>query len=119
MRVRGNIYPDLITIEDYMPISGYVEVHIRENIKEIKEYSDSIEKEINLFQYDEYIFHLKKYEGIEEDIKKNLKDWLLTGYTLEYNQNASGVKQLEDQNNQFLKDFSELDEAYKKGVNSV
>lgn len=35
MRVKGNIYPELITVEPYLPARGKVEVRVRENVREV------------------------------------------------------------------------------------
>lgn len=89
MRVRGNISPNVFDIESYRPMPGYVEARIRENIKEVTVTDDMTETEITMFEYDEYTFLLKEKEGLKEEIKSNMADWLITGRTLEINEGAS------------------------------
>lgn len=35
MRVKGNVSPVTLSMESYLPLEGYVEVRLRENIKEV------------------------------------------------------------------------------------
>ena len=35
MRVRGNVSPNVLDIETFSPMPGYVEVRLRENIKAV------------------------------------------------------------------------------------
>ena len=63
MRVRGNISPKPLDIESYRPMPGYVEARIRENIKEVTVVDDMTDKEIVMYEYDEYTFLLKEKEG--------------------------------------------------------
>ena len=83
MRVRGNVSPNSLSIEPFAPMPGYVEVRLRENIKEVTEVDEMTEQEIPMFEYDEYTFHLANKEGLREEIEGNLSDWLITGRTLE------------------------------------
>lgn len=94
MRVRGNIQPAVITVEPYRPIQGYVEVRLRENINPITVKDSHLETEIDMFEYDEYTFLLAEKEGLEQEIKANINDWLITGKTLEVNENASIVQDM-------------------------
>lgn len=89
MRVRGNAAPAVLTVEPYMPMEGYVEVRIRENINEVTENDPLTESTATLYEYDEYVFHLKERDGLQEEIESNLNDWLITGRTLEINERAS------------------------------
>lgn len=89
MRVRGNISPNVLDIESYRPMPGYVEARIRENIREVTVTDDMTETEITMFEYDEYTFLLKEKEGLKEEIESNMADWLITGRTLEINEGAS------------------------------
>lgn len=94
MRVRGNISPATLSVETYLPLEGYVEVRLRENIKEVTETDPQTETTLTMFEYDEYTFLLKDREGLQEDIESNLSDWLITGRTLEVNESASIVQDM-------------------------
>lgn len=94
MRVRGNISPVTLSMESYLPLEGYVEVRLRENINEVTETDPQTETAVTLFEYDEYTFLLKDREGLQEDIENNLNDWLITGRTLEVNESASIVQDM-------------------------
>lgn len=94
MRVRGNISPVTLSMETYLPLEGYVEVRLRENIKEVTETDPQTETSVTLFEYDEYTFLLKDRAGLQEDIESNLSDWLITGRTLEVNESASIVQDM-------------------------
>ena len=54
MRVRGNVSPNSLTIEPFAPMPGYVEVRLRENIKDITMVDEITEREVTMFEYDEY-----------------------------------------------------------------
>lgn len=82
MRVQGNINPNPVSVTDYRPIPGTVEIRLRKNVVQIGD---------NLYEYDEYTAHLPDRDGLEQDIRDNLPDWLVTLRTLEVNQNASIV----------------------------
>ena len=90
MRVRGDISPAVISLESYYPMPGYVELRLRENIKEVS-FEESTQ-----FEYDEYTFLLKEKEGLQEEIEANLNDWLITGRTLEVNETASLVQDMKE-----------------------
>ena len=78
MKVKGNNLPEAVHIERYLPKAGYVEVRLTENAVQLEE---------NLWEYDEYVLHV---QGVtKEQIEENLSDWLITGRTLEVNENAS------------------------------
>lgn len=78
MKVKGNNLPEAVHIERYLPKAGYVEVRLTENAVQLEE---------NLWQYDEYVLHV---QGVtKEEVEANLGDWLITGRTLEVNENAS------------------------------
>ena len=80
MKVKGNLIPEAIHIERYLPKAGYVEVRLTENAVQLEE---------NLWQYDEYVLQIPQRENLAEEIEANLHDWLITGRTLEVNDNAS------------------------------
>lgn len=82
MRVQGNINPNPVSVMDYRPIPGTAEIRLRENVIQVGD---------NLYEYDEYTAHLPDRDGLEQDIRDNLEDWLITLKTLEVNQNASIV----------------------------
>lgn len=94
MRVRGNVSPKVLTIEQYRPMTGYVEVRLRDNIKDITETNEQSETTTTLFEYDEYTFILKEKTGLKKEIEANLSDWLITGRTLEVNENASIIQDM-------------------------
>ena len=78
MKVKGNSIPESVHIERYLPKSGYVEVRLTEN---------AVRLEDNIWQYDEYVLQVR---GVtKEEVEANLNDWLITGRTLEVNENAS------------------------------
>lgn len=88
MKVNSGIEPDIISIEPYMPIAGYVEVRIRENVSNV-----NTEKGL-MYEYDEYVFHVPDKPGLSDEINNNLNDWLATGRSLEVNENASMVQDM-------------------------
>lgn len=96
MRVKGNIFPDTLIIEPYHPMPGYMEVRLRENVKEITETDSITGQEYTMFEYDEYTLHVKEKEGLYEEITANMDEWLITGRTLEVNAGASIVRDMED-----------------------
>lgn len=77
-------------------MEGYVEVRLRENIKEVTDIDPQTETSVTMFEYDEYTFLLKNREGLQEDIENNLSDWLITGRTLEVNESASIVQDMRE-----------------------
>ena len=81
-------------MESYRPIPGYVELRLRENVKEVSEVDEMTETEITMYEYDEYTFLLKDKEGLKEEIEANMSDWLITGRTLEINESASIVQDM-------------------------
>ena len=94
MRVRGNRSPSVLIIEAYHPLPGYVEVRLRENIKEVTETDPQTETSVTMFEYDEYTFHLEERLGLREEIEKNMSDWLATGRVMEVNFGASIVQDM-------------------------
>lgn len=94
MRVRGNVSPDVLNIEPYRPVPGYVEVRLRDNINEVTLVDEMTEEETVMFEYDEYTFVLPERENMREDIETNMTDWLVTGRTLEVNEGASIVQDM-------------------------
>lgn len=96
MRVKGNVSPNVLNIEAYSPLPGYVEVRLRENIKTVPVVDEMAEIEITMYEYDEYTFHLKDREGLQVEIESNMSDWLTTGRTLEINEGASIMQDMKD-----------------------
>lgn len=96
MRVRGNVSPESLSIEPFAPMPGYVEVRLRENIKDITAVDEMTDQEVPMFEYDEYTFHLANKEGLREEIEGNMSDWLITGRTLEINEGASIVQDMKE-----------------------
>lgn len=94
MRVKGNISPVTLSIERYMPLDGYVEVRVREDIKVVTDTDPQTGIAVPMYEYDEYTFLLKNRTGLREDIEGNLSDWLITGRTLEVNESASIVQDM-------------------------
>lgn len=74
MRVQGNVYPETITVEAYLPISGMAEVRLRENVEQLSD---------TLYEYDEYTTLMKDRPGLKENIAAKLSDWIITLRTLE------------------------------------
>ena len=85
MRVNGNIYPEIITVESYLPIPGMAEVRLRENVAQLSD---------TLYKYDEYTMLMKDSPGLKEEIAANLSGWLTTLRTLEVNENASILRDM-------------------------
>ena len=89
MRVNGNISPDVLSIENYEPIPGKVEVKLRENINEVEKTDEMTGETITLYEYDEYSFILDNEKNLKKKIQNHIEDWLTTGRTLEVAPNAT------------------------------
>ena len=87
MRVQGNIDPEAIKVEAYLPVPGMVEVRLRENVAQLSD---------TMYEYDEYVTLMKDRPGLKEDIANNLSDWLITLRTLEVNENASILRDMRE-----------------------
>lgn len=83
MRIRGDISPDAFTINTHGADYDKVEVRVRENVRPYED-ADS-----NGYEYDEYLFVLKRKEGLEESVERNLDEWVETGRNLEIDSRAS------------------------------
>ena len=116
MRVQGNGFPAAVTVESYWPMPGYVEVRVCENVKDITPTDD--EDTTPLYEYDEYVFHIKQRDGLQQEIENNLADWIQTGRMLEVNENASVVQDMRTELKNAVS-TGDLEAAYKEGVNSV
>lgn len=75
-----------------MILPGYAEVRLRENISKIIVEDTQTGKAVIMYEYDEYTFCLKNYDGLKADIENNLSDWLTTGRSLEVNGQASKAR---------------------------
>ena len=102
MRVQGNTYPEIITVESYLPIPGMAEVRIRENVSQLSD---------TLYEYDEYTTLMKDRPDLEMEISANLSDWLITLRTLEVNENASIVSDQRRDINAYEQALSEIEAA--------
>ena len=87
MRVQGNVYPEAITVEAYLPVPGMAEVRLRENVAQLED---------TLYVYDEYTTLMKDRPGLKEDVTANLSDWMTTLRTLEVNENASILRDMRE-----------------------
>ncbi len=116
MRVQGNASPSAVTVESYWPMPGYAEIRLHENIVDIT--PTDIENPAPLFEYDEYVIHVKEKDGLQEEIESNLNDWLITGRALEVNESASIVQDMRAEIADAITPAS-LDAAYREGVNSI
>ena len=94
MRVRGDVSPNTISIETYPQQEGYVEIRLRENITEQTEQIN--EQPVKYFDYDEYLLVVPNQEGLQNEIETNFDEWLLTGRTLEFDENASKAHEMRD-----------------------
>ena len=96
MRVKGNVSPNVLDIEAFAPMPGYVEVRLRENIKAVPVVDEVTETEITMYEYDEYTFHMREKESLQEEIETNMSDWFATGRTIEINEGASILQDMKD-----------------------
>jgi hypothetical protein len=92
MRIKGNISPEIISIEFYDPKEGFVELRIRDNIKELP-----TEDEASMYEYDEFTFHLKDRKGLREEVEANISEWIATGKSLEVNERATIICELREE----------------------
>jgi len=116
MRVQGNGFPAAVTVESYWPMPGYVEVRVRESVKNITPTDNG--DAAPLYEYDEYVFHVKQRDGLQQEIENNLADWIQTGRMLEVNDRASTVQDMRAEIADAITPAA-LDAAYREGVNSI
>ena len=102
MRVQGNVYPESVTVETYLPTPGMVEIRLRGNVTQLSD---------TLYEYDEYTKIMPDRPGLLEDITANLTDWLTTLRTLEVNENASIVADQRRDINAYEQALSEIEAA--------
>lgn len=89
MRVRGNLKPDVLSIDRYNPDTKKVEVRLRENILEFEEYDSMSKKTIIGYEYDEYVLVVDNELELEKKIEADFDNWLMTGRTVEINTQAT------------------------------
>ena len=111
MRVKGNVLPNVLSIEHYAPKAGHVEVRLRDSINPIVEKDGMTGQEIPMFEYDEYTFVLPDREGLRDEVETNLTDWLATGRTLEVNPSASIVADHRRDINAYEQALTEIEAA--------
>ena len=116
MRVKGNVSPATLSIEPYLPKEGYVEIRLRENIREVAQTDMQTNTTTTMFEYDEYTFYLNAREGLREDIESRLNDWLITGRTLEVDTRASAMRDAKQMNAEYEAALTEIEAAL--GVNT-
>lgn len=116
MRVQGNGFPAAVTVESYRAMPGYVEVRVRESVKNITPTDNG--DAAPLYEYDEYVFHVKQRDGLQQEIENNLADWIQTGRMLEVNDRASTVQDMKAEIADAITPAA-LDAAYREGVNSI
>jgi hypothetical protein len=92
MRIKGNIFPEIISIESYDPKPGYVELRLRDNIRKLP-----TEEDTSIYEYDEFTFLLKDREGLREEVESNRTQWVATGRSLEVNEKATLICELREE----------------------
>ena len=88
MRVRGNLQPNVLDIEEHPRLKGYAMVKIRENIVPFAE-TDTNGTEVFGYEYDEYSMPVKFYSNLQHDIESAFDSWIATGKSLEFNDKSS------------------------------
>ncbi len=92
MRVQGDLSPQIVELQ--LEFSGMVRIMLRENIREVEiEHEGIVETK---YEYDEYVIYAKYYNNLENDVREHLADWMATGRDIEFSQNASKAKDMED-----------------------
>lgn len=66
MRVNGGSQPDTLRVENHPLKEGLLIVRLTENVEQTEEG----------YAYDEYVYEIPGYPGIEADILANLRNWL-------------------------------------------
>lgn len=126
MRVRGNASPSAISVWAYPSKPGYVEVRLRENVTNVTRANPTTGQPATMFEYDEYTFVLEERDGLEADIQANMADWLATGREMEYDNNASAVRDMLEENQRLAAEKEKAEStvdamtaAYQEGVASA
>ena len=95
MRTQGNIYPETVTVEPRIDRPGIVEIRIRENINDVSYIHQETGQNITMYEYDEYTTLSADIPGLKNEISENIQDWITTLRTMEVNQNASIVRNMQ------------------------
>ena len=120
MRVMGNIYPQSISVEVYLTISGMAEIRLRENVKEVSVTDEITGTTTVMYEYDEYAKVVPDSPGLKEDIAANLSDWLITLRSLEVDGNASTLRASMDENYELLSNLAAVvDAVYESDVERI
>ena len=120
MRVMGNICPQSITVEEYIPISGMAEIRLRENVKEVSVTDETTGTTTIMYEYDEYAKVVPDSPGLKEDIAANISNWLVTLRSLEVDGNASILRASRDENDELLSDLAEMvDVVYESDLERI
>lgn len=120
MRVRGNVYPESVTVETYLPTPGMVEIRLRENVKEVSVTDEMTDTTTIIYEYDEYMKVVPNSPGLREDITANLSDWLVTLRSLEVDGNASILRASRDENEELLSDLAAMvDAVYESDLERI
>lgn len=120
MRIQGNIYPEVVTVEAYLPTPGMVEIRLRENVKEVSVTDEMTDTTTIMYEYDEYTKVVPYSPGLREDIAANLSDWLVTLRSLEVDGNASILRATRDENDALLSDLASMvDAVYESDLERI
>ena len=120
MRVMGNVYPESVTVETYLPTPGMVEIRLRENVKEVSVIDEMTGATTIMYEYDEYTIVVPDSPGLKEDIAANLSDWLITLRSLEVDGNASTLRASRDENDELLSNLAAMvDAIYKSDLERI
>lgn len=120
MRVRGNIYPQSVTVETYLPTPGMVEIRLRENVKEVSVIDEMTGATTIMYEYDEYTKVAPYSPGLREDIAANFSDWLITLRSLEVDGNASALRASRDENDELLSNLAAMvDAVYQSDMERI
>ena len=108
MRVQGNVSPEVVTVEHYLPSPGMAEVRLRENVTEITLKDAETEITATRYEYDEYTTLLPDRPGLKDEINANLTGWLATLRSMEVSENASVLRAAREENAALLDGMAEL-----------
>ena len=95
MKVRGNAYPEIVTVEPRIDMPGIVEIRIRENINDVPYIDQKTGQNITMYEYDEYTTLAADRPSLKNEISENIQDWITTLRMMEVNQNASIVRNMQ------------------------
>lgn len=111
MRVQGNVYPETITVEHRIDMTGIVEIRIRENINDVSYIDQETGQNITMYEYDEYTTLSADRPGLKNEISENIQDWLATLRAIEVNQNASIVRNMQNDITAYETALTEIETA--------